>query len=439
MRMTTINRRDFIKLGASLSAAIALPGCANMSKSSAGASGKVVVVGGGPGGATAARYLRMQNPGIEVTLIEANATYHTCFMSNEVLAGDRTLDSIAFSYDGLRAHGVKVVHDTVTAIDPQARTVMTKSGQKFAYDRAIVSPGIDFKWDTIGGYDATVAQTIPHAWKAGPQTAILRKQLEAMHNGGTVVICPPPNPFRCPPGPYERASLIAHYLKHHKPKSKILILDAKPKFSKQGLFVQGWKRLYGYGTANSMIEWISGEQTDKGIESVDAASRTVTTRFGDKHRGDVLNIIPAQKPGKIAFDAGLVNEKGWCPVNKKSFESTIHPNIHVLGDASDATKMPKSGYSANVQAKVCAAAVADLLAGNAPGEPSYMNTCYSIVGEKYGISVSFVYSLDGKSNTINPVKGSGGLTPMDASEQSLEREMNYAHGWFNNITHDIFG
>jgi sulfide dehydrogenase [flavocytochrome c] flavoprotein subunit len=403
------------------------------------AGSKVVVIGGGPGGATAAKYLRMADPSIEVTLVEANAKYHTCFMSNEVIGGERTLDSIAFDYDGLRGHGVKVLQDTVTAIDPQARTVRTAGGQSLPYDRAIVSPGIDFKWETIDGYDAQVAESIPHAWKAGPQTALLRRQLEAMRDGGTVVICPPPNPFRCPPGPYERASLIANYLKHHKPKSKILILDAKPKFSKQGLFVQGWKRLYGYGTDNSMIEWLSAEQTDKGIESVDAANRSVTTRFGDKHRADVLNVIPAQKPGKIAFAAGLVGDKGWCPVDKKTFESTIHPNVHVLGDASSATKMPKSGYSANVQAKVCAAAVADLLAGREPGDPSYMNTCYSIIGDNYGISVSVVYGFDGAKNMIVPVKGAGGLTPKDASAQNLEREMHYAHGWFNNITNDIFG
>ena len=436
--MTTINRRDFIKLGAGLTAAITLPGCAGMGKSAAAGS-RVVVIGGGPGGATAAKYLRMLDPSIEVTLIEANTKYHTCFMSNEVLGGERTLDSIAFNYDGLRGHGVNVVHDTVTAIDPQSKKVVTAGGHSFPYDRAIVSPGIDFKWEAIDGYDAQVAESIPHAWKAGPQTALLRRQLETMPDGGTVVICPPPNPFRCPPGPYERASLIANYLKHHKPKSKILILDAKPKFSKQGLFVQGWKRLYGYGTDNSMIEWLSAEQTDKGIESVDAANRIVTTRFGDKHRADVLNVIPAQKPGKIAFAAGLVGDKGWCPVNKKTFESTIHADIHVLGDASSATKMPKSGYSANVQAKVCAAAVADLLAGREPGEPSYMNTCYSVIGDNYGISVSIVYSLNSKSNTIVPVKGAGGLTPKDASKQNLEREMHYAHGWFSNITHDIFG
>lgn len=436
--MTTIDRRNFIKLGAGITAAAALPGCAGIGKS-AGAGGKVVVVGGGPGGATAAKYLRMADPSIEVTLIEANTRYHTCFMSNEVLGGERTLDSIAFDYEGLRAHGVNVVHDTVTAIDPQARKIATAGGHSFPYDRAIVSPGIDFKWEAIDGYDAQVAQSVPHAWKAGPQTALLRKQLVAMRDGGTVIICPPPNPFRCPPGPYERASLIAHYLKRHKPRSKILILDAKPKFSKQGLFVQGWKRLYGYGTSNSMIEWMSAEQTDKGIESVDAANRMVTTRFGDKHRADVLNVIPPQKPGKIAFIAGLVGSKGWCPVDKKTFESTIHPNVHVLGDASSASKMPKSGYSANVQAKVCAAAVANLLAGREPEAPSYMNTCYSIIGDNYGISVSVVYRLNTDGNMIVKVKGAGGLTPKDASPANLEREMNYAHGWFNNITHDIFG
>ncbi len=432
--MNRINRREFVKLSAVAAALGTLAGCAGVS--TRGASARVVVIGGGPGGATAAKQIRMMAPNIQVTLVEANKNYHTCFMSNEVLSGERNLESIEFGYDGLRRHGVTVVHDMVTGIDPKARRVMTKGGQSLPYDRCIVSPGVDFKWDAIGGYSAEVAEIIPHAWKAGPQTMILRRQLEAMPNGGTVIIAPPGNPFRCPPGPYERASQIAHYLKRHKPRSKILILDAKDKFSKQGLFTQGWKRLYGYGTDNSMIEWVSGAEGGK-IESVDPGAMSVQATV-ESFKADVINIIPPQKAGKIAFAADLT-EGDWCPVNKKTFESLVHPNVHVLGDSSIAAGMPKSGYSANVQAKVCAMAVVDMLNDREPGAPSYMNTCYSVVGEDYGITVSIVYTLNEEKNAIIAVEGAGGLTPMDASAEMLAREAHYAHGWFANITQDIFG
>jgi len=431
--MTKFTRRNFIKVTgiAGASGLIGIPTIARASK------GKVVIVGGGIGGATAARYLRKADPAISVTLIEPKVNYHTCFMSNEVIGGDRDISTITFDYEGLKREGINVVKDSVTAIDPNGRTVKTAGGQTFGYDRCIVSPGIDFKWDAIDGFDAGVAANkIPHAWQAGSQTAMLRKQVESMADGGTVIIAPPPNPFRCPPGPYERASLIANYLKANKPKSKILILDSKPKFSKQGLFVQGWTRRYGYGTDNSMIDWVKGELTDYGLESVDTGGMSVTTKLGDTHKGDVINIIPAQKAGKIAFAAGLT-DGDWCPVDLGTFESKIHAGIHVIGDASIATGMPKSGYSANSQAKVCAAAVAAMLAGVEPGTPSYVNTCYSIVGAEYGIHVSAVYRLNDERSKITKV--SGGLTSMDASEETLRRSVGYAHSWFNNITGDIFG
>lgn len=251
-----------------------------------------------------------------------------------------------------------------------------------------------------------------------------------MKDGGTVIIAPPVGPFRCPPGPYERASQIANYLKKNKPKSKVLILDSSDKFSKQGLFMAGWKKHYG-----DMIEWVSAANGGK-IESVDAGSRTVQGTI-DKFTGDVVNIIPPQKAGKIAHTAGLVNDKGWCPINQGTFESTIHANIHVIGDASVAGEMPKSGYSANSQAKVCAAAVAALLNGMEAPVPAYVNTCYSLITPEHGISVAAVYQLaDGK---IVGVKGSGGLTPADASDEMLKREVAYAHSWFKNITADTFG
>nr|VFK31504.1 MAG: sulfide dehydrogenase (flavocytochrome c), flavoprotein subunit [Candidatus Kentron sp. MB]VFK75541.1 MAG: sulfide dehydrogenase (flavocytochrome c), flavoprotein subunit [Candidatus Kentron sp. MB] len=431
--MSGINRRDFVKLSGAV-AATAMVGIPHIAKG--GTNKKVVVIGGGSGGATAAKYIRMMDPSIAVTLIEPNRQYHTCYFSNEVLSGERSIESIRFDYQGLEKRGIKIIHDRVTHIDAKARTIKLQGGKTLPYDRAIVSPGIDFKWEAIEGYDAEVAKKIPHAWQAGEQTVILRKQLEAMRNGGTVIIAPPPNPFRCPPGPYERVSQIAMYLKHHKPKSKILILDPKDKFSKFGLFTNAWKKLYGYKTDNSLIEWMSGADGGN-ISAVNARARAVSAEF-DTFKGDVINIIPPQKAGKIAFDAGLT-DGDWCPVNKKTFESTLHAGIHVIGDAANASKMPKSGYGANSQAKVTAAAVVDYLNDREPGEPSYVNTCYSIAGKDYGFSVAAVYKLSADGKTITGIKGAGGLTPTDASPEMLKREVAYARSWYANITNDIFG
>jgi sulfide dehydrogenase [flavocytochrome c] flavoprotein subunit len=425
--MNKINRRNFIKIAGSAAAASAI---GFPSLAAAGGKKQVVIVGGGVGGATAAKYIRRADTSVEVTLIEPNKHYYTCFMSNEVIGGDRSLDSIKFGYDGLAGHGVKVVHDTVTGIDAGGRKVTTQGGQSFSYDRCIVAPGISFA-DNIEGYDAAAAEKMPHAWKAGPQTALLRKQLEAMPDGGMVLIAPPPNPFRCPPGPYERACQIAHYLKSHKPKSKILIIDKKDKFSKQGLFTQAWDRHY-----KGMIEWVKAVDTGGGVKSVNAAAGTVNTEF-EEYKPAVANIIPAQKAGKIAQVAGLTDDKGWCPVDGKTFESTLHKGIHVIGDAAIQAPLPKSGYAANSEAKVVAAAVVDLVNGREPGTPSWVNTCYSIVAPDDGISVAMVYNLvDGK---VAKVEGSGGLTPMDSSPADRAREVQYAYSWFNNITSDIFG
>ncbi len=436
--MSDFTRRKFLKAG--IATAIAGASATYGGFVIGGASKKVVVVGGGIAGATAAKYIRMMDSSIDVTVIEANKDYYTCFMSNEVLSGERTLDSIKFGYSGLGKHGVNVVHDTVTGIDANKRVVKTAGGDSFKYDRCIVAPGIDFKWETIGGYDAKVAEGTPHAWKAGPQTATLRKQLEGMRDGGTFVIAPPPNPFRCPPGPYERVAQIAHYFQNNKPKSSILILDPKKKFSKFGLFKAGWKKHYGYNPDNptgpGMIKWINSEAGGT-VSSYDARSKTLTAKAG-KFKGDVVNIIPAQKAGKIAFTAGLTNDKGWCPINGKTFESTIHKNIHVVGDACIAKPLPKSGYAANSEAKVCAAAVVALLQGEGAPTPSYVNTCYSIIAPGDGISVAMVYAYDEGAGKIIKVKGSGGLTPGKFDPVMREREQQYAYSWFNNITSDVF-
>ncbi|MCK5901515.1 MAG: FAD-dependent oxidoreductase [Cocleimonas sp.] len=425
-----INRRTFIQ---TLSAAAAV-GAVGTPYLAFGATKKVVVVGGGTGGATAAKYLRLADSSIEVTLIEPNKDYYTCYLSNEVLGGDRDIDSIKFGYEGLKKRGIKVVHDYVTGIDAKAKKVTTKGGESFKYDRCIVAPGVQMRYDTIEGYDESMIEKIPHAWKAGPQTIALRKQLEDMKDGGTFVLVSPPNPFRCPPGPYERASQIAGYFKEHKKKSKVIILDSKPKFSKQGLFVQGWEKLYGYGTDNSIIEWRPGP--DAAVTKLDAGKLTVTNEFDDV-KADVLNIIPAQHAGKIAVTAGLTDDSGWCPIALDTFESTIHKNIHIIGDASIAKGMPKSGYAANSEAKVCAAAVSALLNGKEIGSPSYVNTCYSIIGKDYGISVASVHKLAKDKSKI--IKVSGGLTPKDASAEAHKREVGYANSWLKNITDDIFG
>ncbi len=391
---------------------------------------RVVVVGGGFGGATFARFLRAADPTIEVTLIEQDRSYVACPFSNLVFAGMRELDDQTFTYQGVEASGVRVVTDRAIDVDAAGKVVRTESSGEFAYDRLLLAPGIDLNWGALPGYDEAATEQMPHAWKAGPQTALLKDQLEAMDDGGLVVIGAPDNPFRCPPGPYERASMIAHYLKVYKPKSKLLILDAKDKFSKQGLFQQGWDALYG-----DMIEWV-GLSAGGQVVSVDAKSGTVNTDF-DSYTPAVANIIPPQKAGVIAERAGVADASGWCPIDPISFESPLQPDIHVLGDASIANAMPKSAFSANAQAKVCAIQVARLLNGNEALATTLANTCYSIIGPDYGISIAGVFKPDG--TMLKEVVGSGGVSPIDAPQQNRVLEAQYADDWFRIITHEVFG
>ena len=416
-------RRDVLKLAGAATVASVAPNVAT-----AQAAGGVVVVGAGFGGATAARY--MQRAGLDVTLVEQNTAFSTCPFSNTVLGGINSFGAITHGFGGLRRQGVSVVRGRVTAIDPDAKTITIGDEDTMSYDRLVLSPGIDFKWDAIEGYDEEAAQIMPHAWKAGPQTNILRRQLEAMDDGGVVVIGPPANPFRCPPGPYERASLIAHYLKAEKPRSKVLILDAKDSFSKRGLFEEGWAQLYG-----DLIEWVPFSEGGN-IQRVDPATMTVYTDF-DQHQVAVANIIPPQRSNRLVDTAGLAEGGDWCPINQTTFESTVHANIHVLGDASMAGRMPKSGFSANSQAKVCAAAVVALLAGDEPPSPSFINTCYSLVAPDYGISVAAVYRI-ADDGTIAPVDGAGGVSPTGADAGTRALEADYARGWYASITSDMF-
>jgi len=425
--MNTINRRDFLRwVGATGIAASAAP-WVHAAKGGA----NVVVIGGGFGGATCAKYLRRLDPALHVTLVTAGKTFVTCPFSNMVLGGLRKIDSITHNYNALsKQYGVKVVVDTATKVDPAGKKVTLKSGKTLSYDKLVLSPGIDFKWDSIAGYSAKASEKMPHAWQAGSQTLLLRKQLEAMKDGGTVIIAAPGNPFRCPPGPYERASMIAHYLKQHKPKSKVLLLDAKDKFSKQGLFEAGWKQVYP-----GMIEWVSSKKGGL-VDKVDVKSMTVYAG-ADKHKAAVANIIPAQKAGAIAFAAGVTDDSGWCPVNQGTFESTKQKDIHVIGDASIAGAMPKSGFAANSEAKVCAAAIVSALHGQTPPTPSYINTCYSLIAPDYGISVAMVYELTDKG--IAGVKGAGGVSPKDADTEFRKKEAQYDAGWYDSITSDIWG
>ena len=425
--MKKINRRNFAKIigSAGLASTLGMPSLVF------GASKKVVVVGGGFGGATAAKYLRKLDSSIDVTLVEPNPTYYTCPFSNTVLGGIKDMSEIAHGYGAMKnKHGVRVIHAKAKNVNSNSKTVTLNNGRTLDFDRAIVSPGVDLRFDSMEGYSQTATDKMPHSWKAGPQTALLRRQLENMRNGGTVLICPPGNPFRCPPGPYERTSLIAHYLKTHKPKSKIIILDAKEKFSKQSLFMSGWDLHYG-----DLIEWRAGTAGGK-ISRVDPQNMQVETEFG-MEKGDVINFIPAQHAGKVARDSGLTNKKGWCPVNQVTFESTLQPGIHVIGDASIAGKMPKSGFSANSQGKVAAAAIVSELAGQEPIEPSYANTCYSLITPEHGISVAKVYKISDKK-TIVGVKGSGGVSPKNEDPIVRRQEAIYTQGWYDAIVQDMF-
>ena len=427
----TLDRRNFIKLLGSASS-LALAGCATQGGPAVGltteimpkgSARRVVVVGGGYGGAIAAKYVRMLDKSIEVVMVERNDHFVSCPFSNLYIGGlMKDLDPITIRYDKLTAnHGVKVLQAEVTDVDPAAQTVVTTKGT-LKYDRLIMSPGIDFRLDEMKGYDAAAMELMPHAWKAGPQTVLLRKQLEAMKDGGTVLMTVPLAPYRCPPGPYERANMISLYLKQHKPKSKVIMLDANPDVSSKGaLFKKGWKDNYA-----GMFEYRGAKK----VTEVDAKSRTVLVEGVDEVKGDVVNVIPPQRAGRIAVAAGLVGpDKNWCPVNATTFESSLHKDIHVIGDACIAGAMPKSGYSANSEAKICAMNVVALLNGKDTTEMSGINVCYSYVTADQAISVAAVYTV--KEGKIVGVPNSGGVSPIDYSQ--AKSEAIYAHSWLKNI------
>ena len=387
--------------------------------------GRVVVVGAGYGGATAAKQVRQLSSGrIEVLLVDQNAQFISCPVSNRVLGGQRTLAQLSFDYDALqRHHGVKFMQGGVSAIDADTSQIVV-AGKKLSYDRLVVAPGIDFMYEAFPML-AGAQQQIPHAWKAGPQTRNLQRQLIAMRDGGVFTIVVPPQPYRCPPAPYERACQVAFYLKTHKPRSKVIVLDANPVItSKRALFERAWRELYP-----GMIEYIPGSE----LQQVDVRTKTVRTAF-DTVKSDVLNIIPPQRAGRIARDAGLANvERRWCEVDFLSYESRVLPRVHVIGDAIE-SGLPKSAHMANAQAKVCARAVVDLMLGQAPDPaPAFANTCYSFIDDRQAMHISTLYRYDAAKKSMQ-AEGPGVL-----SERASTEEGSDADAWARQIWDDVLG
>lgn len=395
----------------------------------------IVVIGGGFAGATFARTLHRLDPTIRITLIEPNRLYHCCPLGAEFLVGKRSEQSLMFSYDKLIESGIEVIYDLALSINALTRQVFTRSGRIFSFDRCVVATGIGYRYHMIAGYDRTVAQQFPHAWGGGEQLRLLNRQLLEMPNGGTVLIAAPPDDYRCPPGPYERASLIAEYLKTHKPLSRVIVLDAKERFAKQAQFEQAWKRLYGYGTDNSVIRWI-GAKKGGTVRGVDVEQRQLLTD-GGRVSGDVINIIPAQRADDFSHRNGLAADHGWCPVDTQTLESLNVPGVHVIGDAAYAEQLPKSAFAATCQARVCAMAIHNQVHGLPLLTPQFMNVCYSLCGDDYGISVFLHYQRDPATNIleVQTLK----VTPMDARQEDYVREAHSAYSMFDSMVKEAFG
>lgn len=423
--MTTLTRRHFTSLLGAGAGALAMPTILR-------AQGKprVVVIGGGAGGGTAARYIAKDSEGaIDVTLIEANKSYTTCFFSNLHLGGFRTLESITHGYDKVAGAGVKIVNQMADAVDRDKKEVKLADGSVVPYDRLVMAPGIDLIYDSVPGYSKEAAEIAPHAWKAGPQTTLLKQKLDALTDGQNIIMIAPPNPYRCPPGPYERISMFAHVLKAKGfTKSKIIILDPKEKFSKQGLFTAGWEKYYP-----GMVEWLA-PTLHGGVKSVDVAAGKVECDL-DTFEGALLNIIPAQKAGAIAAAAGLTNDKGFCPIDATSMRSASDANVYVVGDSSIAGDMPKSGFSANSQAKVAAMSIRGELTGSKTFPAKYSNTCWSLIETDDGVKVGAQYEpKDGKITMVTDF-----LSKPDEDAATRKATFEESIGWYSGITADMFG
>lgn len=426
--MTKLNRRQFSALMGSAAAAGALAMPNITGAASHGAKPKVVVIGGGAGGATAARYIAKDSKGaIDVILIEPTKRYYTCFFSNLYLGGFRDYASIGHGYDGLaNNHGVNVVHDWAASVDGANKTVKLASGATITYDKLVISPGIDMKYDSIPGYSVEAQGKMPHGWKSGTQVQAIKHNIANMKEGGTFIMVPPPNPFRCPPGPYERVSMIAHHLKQHNATAKIIVLDTKPKFSKQGLFEDGWQRHYP-----DMIQWISVDDHG-GIKNVNTDTMEIETDL-DTFKADAACVIPGQKAGAIAMHSG-VTDGDWAPIMPANMASKADPNIYVLGDASVASSMPKSGFSANSQAKVAANAIRGELTGSKVFDARFANTCWSLISTDDGVKVGASYKAGAEKIDVVDKFISSNDEDADARKATYEE----SEGWYAGITADMF-
>ncbi len=441
-------RRQFMLAGAAALGLAAFPAIVRAGQASA----RIVIIGGGVGGATAAKYLKLADPGLQVTVIEKNPVYIRPYGSSEVLNRHVTMDDLQVRYDALRQkHGVTLMFDAARSLDPVAKTVTTASGKVLAYDKLIVSPGIKLRYDSLPGYNEQLAETqIPSGWIAGAQTALLAKQLQSMRDGGTFVLAAPPNPYRCPPGPYERAALMTEWFSKHNPRAKVIIADPKDSFVTDETAILGWNRLYGFqppaeyrskikaelqpSTKPCGLEWIQAKAGGT-PQRLDAKTMTLHTA-GGAIRADVINVIPAMVAGQIAFDFGLTNDSGFCPVHRTTFESTLHKDVHVIGDSSVADAMPKSGFSANTQAKWVARVITDQLAGRSSGTPVWENTCYALAGKDYGLFVADVFKIkdDGKIGRVNKAR----YLPFDATPAQIRLSAVYQQAWIQAFTQDIF-
>ncbi len=421
----TMNRRDFLATGSAVATlALAAPALAQ-------AKPRVVVVGGGPGGVTAAKYIAKDSQGgIDVVLVEPQRQFTTCFHSNLYLGGYRSFESITHGYDKVSAaHGFRMNHQMASRVDREKKEVLLADGSRLGYDRLVISPGIDLKYDSVPGWGREHEETMPHAWRAGPQTQLLKARLDAVPDGGVIVMIAPPNPYRCPPGPYERVSMMAHALKASgRRRAKIIVLDPKESFSKQGLFQEGWEKHYP-----GMVEWI-GPKVHDGIKSVDPKTNTVVTGFETYEKVALVNVIPAQMAGAIARDAGLANASGFCPIDPTNMKSASDPNIYVLGDASIAGDMPKSGFSANSQAKVAALMLRGELVNARTFPARYANTCWSLIETDDTVKVGGRYEAkDGKITAVETFISKTGETA-DLRKQTQEENM----GWYAGIIADMF-
>lgn len=452
MNQTLLSRRRWLSVSTGALSAGLLPAWAQSPATSGPA--HIVIIGGGVGGATAAKYLKLFDPKVRVTVVEKNRTYIKPYGSSEVLNQHASMDDLNVSYDTLRSkYGIDFVFDTVTGVDPVARTVRTAGKQTLNYDRLIVSPGIQLMYSTYAGYTEQVANTtVPSGWIPGSQTALLAKQLQSMRQGGTFVIAAPPNPYRCPPGPYERAALMTEWLSKHNPTAKVIIADPKDNFVTDETMMLGWNRLYNFNlpddyvkkmqpkvevkkhAGGSMLSWVRGKDGGRTLK-IDAKKMTIETE-AEVIKADVINVIPPMKAGKIAMTLGLTDASGWCPVDRRNFASTLQPNVHVIGDASIADAMPKSGFSANNQAKVVARAILEELAGRSAPEPMWENTCYALAGKDYGLFVADVFKIiDGKIGRVNT---KARYLPLDASPAQIKLGARYQQAWLRTFTQDCF-